>query len=325
MTRRRRSFELLHTEALEQSIDEVARSYEDDKAINNLESAALPNSRAVIDAFNHLQSAIYLGFFSTRALTPENRRHTIAEHLYPAYEILVEQIFRVLRYEQTHRPGSAAPPPDGAEEVVLRLFNRLPELRARLDGDVRAAFDDDPAAKSVEEVVFSYPALKAITAYRTAHILYLDNVPMIPRIITEYAHSEAGIDIHPGAQIGDNLFIDHGTGVVIGETCVIGNNVRIYQGVTLGALSLPRGSTKSPAQSAKRHPTIEDDVTIYSGATILGGGTVIGRGSVIGGNVWLVESVPPHSRITFQAGGGYKYSSLGDGAGAAAGPDRRNP
>lgn len=325
MTRRRQSCELLQTAALEQTIDRVAQSYEDGKAINNLESAALPNSRAVIDAFNHLQSAIYLGFYSTRALTPENRRHTIAEHLYPAYEVLVEQIFRVLLYEQNHRPDSNAPPPDAAEAVVLGLFDKLPELRARLDGDVRSAFEDDPAAKSVEEVVFSYPALKAITAYRIANVLYLENVPMIPRIITEYAHSEAGIDIHPGAQIGDNLFIDHGTGVVIGETCVIGNNVRIYQGVTLGALSLPRGSTRAAALGAKRHPTIEDDVTIYSGATILGGETVIGRGSVIGGNVWLVESVPPFSRITFKANGGYKLTQQDDGRANAGRSERRNP
>jgi len=302
---------VLHADALERSIDELARSYDDDKAINNLESAALPNSRAVIDAFNHLKSAIYLGFYSTRALTTANLRHTIAEHLYPAYEILVEQIFRVLVYEQNHRRDTTAPPPEDAEKVVLRLFDALPHLRTKLDGDVRAAFNDDPAAKSVEEVVFSYPTLEAITAYRTAHVLYRENIPMIPRIITEAAHSEAGIDIHPGARIGDNLFIDHGTGVVIGETSVIGNNVKIYQGVTLGALSLPRGASKSPSEGAQRHPTLEDDVTIYSGATILGGDTVIGRGSIIGGNVWIVESVPPYSKITYQANGGYKVTMQG--------------
>ncbi len=309
MTRQTRSCNLLQTDALERSIDQLVQSYDDDKAINNLESAALPSSRAVIDAFNHLKSAIYLGFYSTRALTPANRRQTIAEHLYPAFEILVEQIFRVLVYEQNHRPGSTAPAPEAAEEVVLRLFDALPALRGKLDGDVRAAFEDDPAAKSVEEVVFSYPALEAITAYRIAHILYQDKVPMIPRIITEAAHSAAGIDIHPGAVIGDNLFIDHGTGVVIGETSLIGNNVKIYQGVTLGALSLPRGAAKSRLENTKRHPTLEDDVTIYSGATILGGDTVIGRGSIIGGNVWIVESVPPHSKITYQPNGGYKVTA----------------
>lgn len=309
MTFPKRSRELLRSDALERSIDEIAGSYQDGKAINNLESAALPNRRAVIEAFNHLKPAIYLGFYSKRSLTPANLRHTIAEHLYPANEILVEQIYRVLLYERNHRTGSRAPAPEEAEEVVLRLFRTLPDLRNKLDGDVRAAFEFDPAARSVEEVVFSYPSIEAITAYRIAHELYRENIPMIPRIITEYAHSEAGIDIHPGAQIGENLFIDHGTGVVIGETCVIGNNVKIYQGVTLGALSVPRSTGQPDTQNAKRHPTLEDDVTIYSGATILGGKTVIGRGSVIGGNVWLVDSVPPFSKLTYKQGSGYTVTS----------------
>ncbi len=303
------SSDLLRIDALERSIDNVAGSYGDDKAINNLESAALPNRRAVVEAFNHIKPAIYLGFYSRRSLTPSNLRHTIAEHLYPANEILVEQIYRVLLYERTHRTGSLAPAPDQAENVVLRLFDRLPDLRTQLNGDVQAAFGDDPAARSVEEVVFSYPAIEAITAYRIAHLLYRENIPMIPRIITEYAHSETGIDIHPGARIGNNLFIDHGTGVVIGETCVIGDNVKIYQGVTLGALSVARGTDRPEQQSAQRHPTLEDDVTIYSGATILGGGTVIGRGSVIGGNVWLVESVPPYSKLSYREGSGYTVTT----------------
>ncbi len=292
--------ELRGHDALEKSIDQLVESYGDNKDINNLESAALPNKRAVTEAFSHLKPAIYLGFYSTRSLNRTNLRQTIAEHLYPAYEILVQQIHRVLRYEKDNRPGSEAPPPAAAEDIVLKLFNALPALREKLNGDVVAAYQDDPAAQSVEEVVFSYPALDAITAYRVAHILHQEKVPMIPRIITEFAHSEAGIDIHPGAEIGERLFIDHGTGVVIGETSVIGNNVKIYQGVTLGALSLPRGDAKKPGTAKQRHPTIEDDVTIYSGATILGGDTTIGRGSVIGGNVWLVHSVPPNSKIIYE-------------------------
>ncbi len=287
-------------DALEHSIDQLTESYADDKEINNLESAALPNRRAVIEAFNHLKPAIYVGFYSTRSLDRSNLRQTIAEHLYPAYEILVEQIFRVLQYERSTRPESDAPQPEEAERVVLDLFNQLPALREKLNGDVLAAFEGDPAAHSVEEVVFSYPALEAITAYRIAHELHRHKVPMIPRIITECAHSEAGIDIHPGARIGERLFIDHGTGVVIGETCVIGDNVKIFQGVTLGAISAPRNAAGEYDKQARRHPTLEDDVTIYSGATILGGDTVIGRGSVIGGNVWLVHSVPPNSKITYE-------------------------
>jgi serine O-acetyltransferase len=283
---------------LERAIDAVVDSYRGPEEINNLESAALPNKRAVVDAFNHLKPVIYLGFYSTRSLTPDNLRHTIAEHLYPAYEILVDQIHRVFTYEKTMGRAPAARGSEWSEEVVLRLFHALPALRRSLNGDVLAAFDGDPAAKSVEEVVFSYPAIEAITAYRVAHVLYEQQLPMIPRIISEYAHSKTGIDINPGAQIGERFFIDHGTGVVIGETSVIGRNVKIYQGVTLGALSIPRGGDAQKV--GKRHPTIEDDVTIYSGATILGGDTVIGAGSVIGGNVWLVHSVPPRSKITYE-------------------------
>jgi serine O-acetyltransferase len=282
---------------LEAAIDAVVESYRGTEEINSLESAALPNKRAVIEAFNHLKPVVYLGFYSTRSLTPENLRHTIAEHLYPAYEILVEQIFRVFTYEKATGRAPAARGPEWSEEVVLRLFRALPGLRRTLNSDVLAAYDGDPAAKSVEEVVFSYPAIEAITAYRIAHVLYRE-VPMIPRIISEFAHSKTGIDIHPGAEIGERFFIDHGTGVVIGETSVIGCNVKIYQGVTLGALSIPRAGDAQ--RSGKRHPTIEDNVTIYSGATILGGDTVIGAGSVIGGNVWLVHSVPPGSKITYE-------------------------
>ena len=285
---------------LEAAIDAVVESYRGPQEINNLESAALPNKRKVIEAFNHLKPIIYLGFYSKRPLTLENLRHTVAEHLYPAYETLVEQIFRVLSYEKAMGRSDAGRGPEWSEEVVLQVFRALPALRRTLNTDVVAAFDGDPAAKSVEEVVFSYPAIEAITAYRVAHEIYAQGVPMIPRIITEYAHSNTGIDIHPGAQIGERFFIDHGTGVVIGETSVIGRNVKIYQGVTLGALSIPRAG--DALRSTKRHPTIEDNVTIYSGATILGGDTVIGESSVIGGNVWLVHSVPPRSKITYEPG-----------------------
>src|SRR6185369_1656661 len=183
--------------------------------------------------------------------------------------------------------------------VVLGLLREIPNLRAILSKDVLAAFQGDPAANGVEEVIFSYPSIEAITVHRIAHQLYREGVPMLPRIMSEHAHTTSGIDIHPGAQIGESFFIDHGTGVVIGETCVIGNSVKIYQGVTLGALSLARGVPGKT--SGKRHPTLQDDVTIYAGATILGGETVIGAGSVIGGNAWLVESVPPGSRIAYEA------------------------
>jgi serine O-acetyltransferase len=282
---------------LEDVIDAVVDSYDGPEEINNLESAALPNKRAVVQAYNHLKPVMYMGFYSQRSLTRSNLRYALSEHLYPACEILVDQIGRALAYEERTGHVKAPWPAGWSEEVVLRLLRRIPELRRILNADITAAFEGDPAAKSVEEIVFSYPVVEAITAHRIAHVLYLERVPIVPRIIAEYAHGLTGVDIHPGAEIGQGFFLDHGTGVVIGETSVIGRAVKMYQGVTLGALSTRRSECESDPARQKRHPTIEDNVTIYAGATILGGDTVIGEGSVIGGNVWLVRSVPAHSKI----------------------------
>jgi serine O-acetyltransferase len=294
---------------LERAIDEAVASYTGELVIDNLESAALPNKRAVIEAYQRLKPVLYMGFYSTRALTKDNLRHEIAEHLYAVHHLLVEQIERALTYEawigRTPRPLPAG----SGESVVLELLRAIPRLRRLLDGDVRAAYDGDPAARSVEEIVFSYPSLEAITAHRIAHELHRAGVPMIPRIISEHAHAVTGIDINPGARIGERFFIDHGTGVVIGETAVIGNDVKLYQGVTLGALSVPHREGEA---IGKRHPTIEDEVTIYAGATILGGDTVIGKGSVIGGNVWLVRSVPPGSKVFGRARTDSEVASPGD-------------
>jgi len=291
----------LHYEDLEAAVDAIAASYDGSKEIDNLESAALPNRRSVIAALDHLKNVIYLGFYSTRPLSRRNLRYAISEHLYPAYELLTEQIRRAVEYERSCARIDCVREPGWDEAVVMRLFNRIPTLRAMLNEDASAAFGGDPAAPGVEEVIFSYPAIQAITTYRIAHELYREHVPMIPRMMTEHTHGETGIDIHPGAQIGRRFFIDHGTGVVIGETSVIGNDVKLYQGVTLGALSLPRDANGSLIRDRKRHPTIGNGVTIYSGATVLGGDTVIGEGSVIGGNVWIVRSVPPHSKVTYDA------------------------
>ena len=281
---------------LEDVIDVIAGSYDTDAEINNLDSAALPNKRAVITAFNHIMPVLYMGFYSTRALNRTNLRYAISEHLYPAQDILVEQIERAVRYQERMGRLTEKKPVGWSEDVVLRLLERIPELRRLLNADVRAAYDGDPAAVSIEEVIFSYPSVQAISAYRVAHELCLADVPMIPRIMTEYAHGSSGIDINPCAQIGESFFIDHGTGVVIGATAVIGSNVKLYQGVTLGALSVAWDEARG-CHGTKRHPTIEDDVTIYAGASIHGGDTVIGKGSVIGGNVWLTKSVPPGSKI----------------------------
>lgn len=214
---------------------------------------------------------------------------------------MAEQIARALVYR---RVGGGAPQPEDrerSETAVLEVFECLPEIRKLLALDIEAAFQGDPSAESIEEIIFSYPACEAITVHRIAHEFYLRGVPMIPRILAEWAHGKSGIDIHPGAKIGKSFFIDHGTGVVIGETCEIGNNVKLYQGVTLGALSIPQDQRGEVIRGGKRHPTIEDHVTIYAGAKILGGQTVVGRGSVIGGNVWLTESVGPRTRVTYQS------------------------
>lgn len=287
-----RTYEPQKYRQLEEAIDAVAQSYGEDEPINNLESAALPNKRKVIEALQELEPVLYMGFYATRGLNQDNLRHAIAEHLYRAHDLLVEQIERALTYQHWYGVCDDCAEPGSGEDVVLQLFDAIPELRRVLNTDLRATYDGDPAAESIEEIVFSYPSVKAVTIYRIAHILRALRVPMLPRILTEYAHSQTGIDINPGAEIGESFFIDHGTGVVIGESAVIGDRVKIYQGVTLGALSVPRRGNRT-----KRHPTLKDDVTVYAGATILGGDTIIGEGSVIGGNVWLVDSVPAGSKV----------------------------
>jgi serine O-acetyltransferase len=278
---------------LEEAIFAVAESYTGKLEIDNLQSAALPNKRAVIEALDHLKPAILLGFYATRPLHKDNVRHAIAERLYAAHALLVDQIERALTYDHWMGRVEGVPPRGSGEGVVLDLFRALPELRRLLNADVRAAYDGDPAANNIEEIVFSYPSIEALIAYRIAHRLHQAGVPMIPRILTEHAHARTGIDIAPGAEIGERFFIDHGTGVVIGETARIGDDVKLYQGVTLGALSVPHRDE----QPKKRHPTIQDGVTIYAGATILGGATVIGCGAIIGGNAWITGSVPPGSKV----------------------------
>jgi serine O-acetyltransferase len=286
-----------HPSELEDVISAVAGSYGAGRLIDSLGTATLPNKRQVTEALNHLKAVMYLGYYATGTLDAGRVRYSVASHLYPAYEILCEQIRRAINYEG-FRTAGAPRPPEWPRTVTMTLLQQIPQIRTLLSKDVLAAFQGDPAANSVEEIIFSYPSIEAITTHRIAHALYVEGVPMLPRIMAEHAHSLSGIDINPGAQIGESFFIDHGTGVVIGETCSIGDNVKIYQGVTLGALSVER--TPGAGRGTKRHPTIEDNVTIYAGATILGGKTVIGAGSVVGGNVWLVESVPPKSHITFQ-------------------------
>jgi serine O-acetyltransferase len=285
---------------LEDVIGEVAASYGAGRLIDSLSSAQLPNKRQVIEALNHLKAVMYLGYYATGELHEQKLRHAVSAHLYPAYEILVEQIRRAVSYEG-FRSTSLPHEDDWPAAATVEFLRKVPRIRGLLSKDVLAAFHGDPAANGVEEVIFSYPSIEAITVHRIAHELHTQGVPMLPRIMAEHAHSISGIDIHPGARIGESFFVDHGTGVVIGETTVIGDHVKVYQGVTLGALSLERDPEMG--RGKKRHPTIEDHVTIYAGATILGGETIIGQHSTIGGNVWLVESVPPNSRVTSETHG----------------------
>lgn len=289
---------------LEAVIDAVAESYDEPWPINSLASTALPNRRRAVQALLHLEHVLLMGFFATRELNEHNLRYGIAEHLYPAHDLLVVEIERALRYKDWYGRCEDCPPAGSGEAVAEQVLEALPDLRRKLHLDLKAAFEGDPAADSVEEIVFAYPSVKAIMAYRLAHELWKQHVPLIPRIWTEHAHGRTGIDLHPGAKIGESFFVDHGTGTVVGETAVLGDNVKLYQGVTLGALSVPRRG-----QRQKRHPTLEDDVTVYAGATILGGETVVGRGSVIGGNQWVIASVPPGSKVF----GGKKTGGEGTG------------
>lgn len=283
--------------SLEPILDALVESYAGPELINNLETYALPNRREVIESFRHLQHILFLGFFSTRKLTPGNLRAALAEHLVAAEEILREQIQRAVTWVDREAPAAERRGEAWCDQVTTALMRELPALRGVLYEDILATYTHDPAAASIEEVVFSYPGIIAVTAHRVAHILFRAGVPLIPRILTEHAHTRTGIDIHPGAQIGERFFIDHGTGVVIGATAVIGSDVKVYQGVTLGALSTGAHVPRDGRTPQKRHPTLEDRVTVYAGSTILGGDTVIGADSVIGGNVWLTKSVPPGSKV----------------------------
>ena len=257
----------------------------------------MPSLDALAEMMACLRAALFPGYFGHTDIHPGNMPFYMGTLLDRARAILAEQVKRGLCFAcvgLTRQQCVACE--RRSDDVAAALLGALPELRRLLATDVAAAFDGDPAALSPGEVISCYPSLHAVTNYRVAHALHRLGVPLIPRILTERAHSDTGIDIHPGAEIGERFFIDHGTGVVIGETCVIGRNVRLYQGVTLGAKSFPLDADGKPIKGVPRHPIVEDDVIIYSGATVLGRIT-IGRGSVIGGNVWLTHSVPPRSRV----------------------------
>lgn len=251
----------------------------------------LPNRSVIIDIVRDLKSIIFPGYFSTDTSATVFPEYYVGHRLNDIYDRLKNQIEIALLYHG-EEPEEAA---THADRTTCGFFEQLPEIQRLLLTDVQAGLDGDPAAKSKEEIIFSYPGLFAIYVYRLAHVLYKEEIPFIPRVMSEYAHGRTGIDINPGATIGEYFFIDHGTGVVVGETTEIGNNVKLYQGVTLGALSTRMGQQLA---NVKRHPTIRDNVTIYSNSTVLGGETVVGENTIIGGNTFITESIPANTKVS---------------------------
>ncbi|MCD8089237.1 MAG: serine acetyltransferase [Clostridiales bacterium] len=281
---------------MEKTIDRLMESYNKCGVTARIDSSLQPNRETIVNIIELLRKLIFPGFFEQKKLRKDFVKYYIGEILEEVKYNLEKQMKKAFICT-----GESSCDNEELDEKVNKIsdefFERLPKIRDLLELDVYAAYAGDPAAYSLDEIIYSYPGLYAIMVARIAHELYLLNVPLVPRIMTEHAHSITGIDIHPGATIGKHFFIDHGTGIVIGETTVIGDHVKIYQGVTLGGLSTSGGQS---LKGVRRHPTIEDNVTIYSGASILGGETVIGEGSVIGGNAFIVASVKPNTRVTIK-------------------------
>ena len=280
-------------EAIENAICGVSENYRNNELLIRKEGLLMPERDQVIDIIKDIRNVLFPGYFRADTLDNELSVYYVGQNLAKIYNSLSVQIERAMRYK--NEAGlSEEEIVDRAESICIDFFGRIPYLQEMLLKDIQAGFDGDPAAKSKEEIIFSYPGFFAILVYRIAHELYVKKVPLIPRIMTEYAHNLTGIDINPGATIGEYFFIDHGTGVVIGETTVIGKHVKLYQGVTLGALSTRDGQKLS---GVRRHPTIEDNVTIYSGASVLGGDTVIGEESTVGGNAFITSSIPKYAKV----------------------------
>ena len=288
----------------------VVHSYNSDERMQHIDRVYLPARDEIIQLVRDLLELLYPGFIGRQHLTQHNVAFHVGDLMPRIGEAAYRQIYMCLCYHEEEEcaaeqgDGRDRPPVGScdqrARDITLGFLENIPEIREMLAGDVQAAFDGDPAAVNFDEVILAYPGLLAISVHRLAHRLYQLDVPLLPRIMSEWAHLQTGIDIHPGARIGRNFFIDHGTGVVIGETTDIGDNVKIYQGVTLGALSFPKDERGRVIREAKRHPTVEDNVTLYANAIILGGDTVLGKGSVIGGSVFVTTSVPPNSMVTFK-------------------------
>ena len=275
---------------IEQVVDSILEDYRQGRDIDRLEPLRRPDRDVIIDIIEKLRRIIFPGYFRDKSYKYFNAKPNLSVLIEDVMYHLTKQMALIYQSKGQTKEEAA----DQAQQVCLTFFQQIPQIRETVQTDLQAAYDGDPAATDMAEIIFSYPGLYAIMVYRLAHTLHALQVPMLPRIMTEYAHNVTGIDIHPGTTIGKYFFIDHGTGIVIGETTVIGENVKLYQGVTLGALSTRGGQS---LRGQRRHPTIEDDVTIYAGASILGGDTVIGKGAVIGSNVFITESVAPGTSV----------------------------
>ena len=268
---------------IEGIVDLILEDYTNGRDIDRIDLFKQPDKDIIIDMIDKLRRIVFPGYFTEKTYRIYNAKHNLSMLIEDVMFNLNWQVSLVVQDKQK------------AEQICLAFFREIPRVRALVQTDLQASYEGDPAASGKEEIIFSYPGLFAITVYRLAHVLYRLGVPMIPRIMTEHAHSVTGIDIHPGASVGEYFFIDHGTGIVIGETTIIGDHVKVYQGVTLGALSTRGGQN---LRGKRRHPTIEDNVTIYAGASILGGDTVIGKNSVIGSNAFITESISAGTRVT---------------------------
>jgi serine O-acetyltransferase len=280
---------------LRRAMDRIMETAEQRPRLSAVDAPPRPQKREIVEILRMLQEVVFPGYYGDPVLYRANLHDHLGDMLFRIHLRLSAEIEKA-RAHLTDAGVSA----ETAREITTELFERLPDVADRVAEDVEAAYDGDPAATGGEEIVLAYPGFRAIFTHRIAHELHRLGVPLIPRMMTEFAHQETGVDIHPGAEIGRSFFIDHGTGVVIGETTRIGDRVKLYQGVTLGALSFPKDERGRLIRGTKRHPTVEDDVVVYAGATILGGTTVIGRGSVIGGSVWLTASVPPWTKVTLE-------------------------
>lgn len=286
--------------------EQIVESYHEIGSINHLGHCPLPSYSSVVDLLTDLKEILYPGYRRRQNLHFGNVIYHVGDVLDNMHDTLTQQICRALRHEfMTQAQADCDDVVDRdfeseAQDVTIDFLKSLPSIRKLLAKDVQAAYDGDPAAANLDEIIFCYPGLEAITSHRIAHELYRRRVPFIPRMMSERSHTRTGIDIHPGATIGHSFFIDHGTGVVIGETCEIHPHVKIYQGVTLGALSFPKDGEGKIIRGKKRHPTIGEGVVIYANATVLGGSTVVGANSVIGASVSLMKSVPPNTMVTIE-------------------------